>query len=58
MNDLFLKYLLKDTNIKQEYKKIFKPSFLDEYGAGKTEEDEIIKKLISTCEEGIDYTKV
>ena len=35
-----------------------RPAFLDKFGAGKTEEDEIIKNLISTCEEGIDYTKV
>ena len=40
----------------KEYKN--QPTFLDKFGAGKTEEDEIIKNLISTCEEGIDYTKV
>jgi len=58
MNDLFLKDILKSTNMKQDYKQKQKTSFLDEYGAGITSEDELIKKLISTCEEGIDYTKV
>lgn len=33
-------------------------SFLGEFGEGKTDKDEIIKKLISTCEEGIDYSKI
>ena len=29
---------------------------LDEFGDGKTQDDEIIKNLITTCEEGIDYS--
>ena len=58
MNDLLIKYLLKDTNNMIENKQKHKPSFLDENGAGKTRDDELMKKLISTCEEGIDYTKV
>jgi len=58
MNDLLLKILLKKTNTIQNYKQIKKPSFLNENGAGITSEDELMKKLISTCEEGIDYTKV
>jgi hypothetical protein len=58
MNDLFIKQILKDTNTMPDYKVKQKPSFLDENGAGKTENDELIKKLIVTCEEGIDYTRV
>jgi len=58
MNNLFLKYIRKSTNMKQDYKQKQTVSFLDENGVGITSEDELIKKLISTCEEGIDYTKV
>lgn len=45
MNDLVLEYLLKDLEI----------GFLDEFGEGKTSEDEIIQNLIFTCEEGTLY---
>ena len=58
MNDLFLKYLLEKNNYIEEDRRVYHPTFLDKDGAGKTSEDEIIKKLISTCEEGVDYTKV
>jgi len=58
MNDLLLKYILKKTNMKQDYKQKNKPSFLNENGEGITSENELMKKLISTCEEGVDYTKV
>jgi len=58
MNDLLLKYILKKTNMKQDYKQKNKPGFLNENGEGVTSEDELMKKLISTCEEGVDYTKV
>ena len=58
MNDLFLKYILNTTHTKQDYKQKHKPSFLNENGVGITSEDELMKKLISTCEEGVDYTKV
>ena len=30
--------------------------FLEEFGDGKTQEDEIVQNLTTTCEEGIDYT--
>jgi len=30
--------------------------FLEELGEGKTQADEIVKNLIFTCEEGIDYS--
>jgi len=30
--------------------------FLDEFGEGFTQIDELIKKLICTCEEGVDYS--
>jgi len=58
MNDYFLENILKQINNDTKYKPTNKPSFLDENGAGKTQEDELVKKLISTCEEGIDYTKM
>ena len=58
MNDLFLKYLFEKNHNTLEDKRTYHPTFLDKDGAGKTSEDELIKKLISTCEEGIDYTKV
>ena len=58
MNDLFLKYLLEKANNTIVDRRTYHPTFLDKNGAGKNSEDELIKKLISTCEEGIDYTKV
>ena len=39
-------------------KRKIKIGFLDEFGAGITGKDKIIKNLISTCEEGIDYSKI
>ena len=54
-------YELLKHNIKNYSKPIknkYKNSFLDENGAGFTCRDELIKKLISTCEEGIDYTRL
>lgn len=44
-----------NNNENKEEEKKRQPSFLTEFGEGKTEDDEIIKNLISTCEEGIDY---
>jgi len=48
MNDLLLEYLLKNLEI----------SFLDEFGAGITTEDELTKKLICQDEEGNNYSKM
>jgi len=57
MNDLYLQYLLnKQIDGTKETKK-YHPTFLDKNGEGITSEDELIKKLISTCEEGLDYSK-
>jgi len=58
MNDLFLKYLIKKSDNIIEDKHFYHPTFLNKNGAGKNSEDELIKKLISTCEEGIDYTRI
>jgi len=58
MNDLLIEHLLTygETSTKKEKK--IEISFLDEFGEGKTGEDEIVKNLIFTCEEGIDYSKL
>ena len=58
MNDLFIENILTYAEINTQKEKKIQISFLDEFGEGKTEEDEIIKNLIFTCEEGIDYRKV
>jgi len=55
MNDLLLEYLLKNLEIETTKEKKIEIGFLDEYGEGKTSEDEIIKNLIFTCEEGTVY---
>jgi len=58
MNDLTIEYLLNYGEITAQKDKKIEIKFLDEFGEGKTNEDEIIKNLIFTCEEGIDYTKI
>lgn len=55
MNDLLLEYLLKNLEIKPTKERKIEIGFLDEFGEGKTSEDEIIKNLIFTCEEGTLY---
>ena len=58
MNDIIIEYLLTYGEITaQKDKKIELPLF-DEFGDGKTTEDEIIKNLTFTCEEGVDYTSM
>ncbi len=58
MNDIIIEYLLTYGEITaQKGKKIVLPLF-DEFGDGKTDEDEIVKNLTFTCEEGVDYTKI
>ena len=58
MNDLMIELLtnFQDITIRKEPK--IKLEFLDEFGEGKTEEDEIVKNLIFTDEEGRDYSRV
>ncbi|WP_373035553.1 hypothetical protein [Sulfurimonas sp.] len=58
MNDLYIENLLSYEEIDTQKERKIELSFLDEFGEGKTGEDEIIKNLIFTCEEGIDYRKV
>ena len=57
MNDLMIQTLtnFQETFTKKESK--IRLPFLDEFGDGKTDKDEIIKNLTFTCEEGLDYTK-
>ncbi len=55
MNDLLLEYLLKDIKIDTDKEKKIKIDFLDKYGEGLSEEDELIKKLICQDEEGKNY---
>ena len=58
MNDITIEYLLTYGEITtQKEKKIVLPLF-NEFGEGKTSEDKIVQNLISTCEEGVDYSKV
>ena len=58
MNDLVIQLLtnFQDTTTKKESK--IELEFLNEFGEGKTEEDEIMKNLIFTDEEGRDYSKI
>ena len=58
MNDLMVQLLtnFQDTTVKKELK--IKLDFLDEFGEGKTEKDEIVKNLIFTDEEGRDFSKM
>ena len=55
MNDLLLEYLLKNLEVDNQKEKKIELSFLDEFGAGITKEDELTKKLICLDEEGIEY---
>ena len=58
MNDITIEYLLNYGELTaQKEKKLVLP-FLDEFGDGKTSEDEIVKNLTFTCEEGVDYTQM
>ncbi|MDA3909168.1 MAG: hypothetical protein PF437_08765 [Sulfurimonas sp.] len=58
MNDLYIEHLLSYEKIYTQRERKIELGFLDEFGEGKTGEDEIVQKLVFTCEEGIDYTKV
>ncbi|WP_321779355.1 hypothetical protein [Sulfurimonas sp.] len=58
MNDLTIEYLLNYGEITAQKDKKIEMQFLDEFGEGKTNEDEIVQNLIFTCEEGVDYTKI
>jgi len=55
MNDFLLKYILKKINIGNKKDKKIRLSFLDEFGAGITKDDELTKKLICLDEEGLEY---
>lgn len=58
MNDLGIKHLLKRVKISTFNKKKIEIGFLDKHGAGITEEDELLQKLIFTDEEGKDFSKM
>ena len=55
MNDL-VKHNIK--NYIKPMKNKYKNSFLNEFGEGLTCNDKLTKKLIATCEEGIDYKEL
>jgi len=55
MNDFLLEYLLEKLKVQTPKEVKIEIAFLDEYGEGKTSEDEIIQNLIFTCEEGLEY---
>jgi len=58
MNDLFIENITNNQNpdIKKEQK--IELEFLSEFGAGISEEDELMKKLIFTDEEGRDFSEI
>jgi len=58
MNDLMIQLLTNFQDITANKTSKIKLDFLDEYGEGKTEKDEIVKNLIFTDEEGRDFTKM
>ena len=58
MNDITIEYLLNYGEITAQKDKKIELDFLDEFGEGKTCEDEIVQNLIFTCEEGVDYRKL
>ena len=58
MNDLYIENLLSYEEIDTQRENKIEINFLDEFGEGKTGEDEIVQNLIFTCEEGIDYRKM
>ncbi|MEA3330843.1 MAG: hypothetical protein U9Q29_04015 [Campylobacterota bacterium] len=58
MNDLFIEILTNNQGSSVYKERFIELEFLSEFGEGKTEEDEIVKKLIFTCEEGVDYSEV
>jgi len=58
MNDLYIEQLSNYEEIETLEEEKVEIIFLDEFGDGKTSEDEIIQNLIFTCEEGVDYKKL
>jgi hypothetical protein len=58
MNDLYIEHLLSYEEIDTQREHKIEINFLDEFGEGKTGEDEIVQNLVFTCEEGIDYRKL
>lgn len=58
MNDLFIEMLTNNQNGNVYRESYIELEFLGEFGDGKNENDEIIKNLTFTCEEGIDYTEI
>ena len=58
MNDLFIENITNDQNPTIQKEPRIELEFLSEFGEGKTPDDEIVKNLIFTCEEGFDYKEI
>ena len=58
MSDSGIKHLIKRIKMATFKKKKIEIGFLDKDGAGITGEDELLEKLISTDEEGKDFSKI
>lgn len=58
MNDLYIEQLPNYEEIETQEEEKVEINFLNEFGDGKTSEDEIVQNLVFTCEEGIDYRKL
>ena len=58
MNDLFIENMTNNQDPSTQKDSRIELEFLDEFGDGKTQDDEIVKNLIFTCEEGFDYTQI
>ncbi len=56
MNDLFIENITNNQNPDTYKEQKIELEFLDEFGAGIGEEDELMKKLIFTDEEGRDFS--
>jgi hypothetical protein len=58
MNDLFIENITNNGDGTTKRESCIELEFLSEFGAGVSEEDEIMKKLIFTDEEGRDFSEI
>jgi len=58
MNDLFIENITNNQDSSTQKESCVELEFLSEFGAGLSEEDELMKKLIFTDEEGRDFSEI
>jgi len=58
MNDLFIENITNNQDGTAKKESYIELEFLGEFGAGISEEDEVMKKLIFTDEEGRDFSEI